>query len=88
MSSSSPPPGSRRRQQHIAAILAEDVVVAAAAYKDVVTGAAIELRADADQVGNAEGGAERYNAKSTLIRDIGPGANVLDFNLVGAAAPK
>jgi hypothetical protein len=24
---------------------------------------------------------EQYNAKSTLIRDVGPGANVLDFNL-------
>lgn len=31
---------------------------------------------------------EQYNAKSTLIRDVGAGANVLDFNLDGAADRK
>ena len=29
---------------------------------------------------------EEYNAKSTLIREVGPGANVLNFDLKGAAS--
>jgi hypothetical protein len=31
---------------------------------------------------------EQYNSKSTLIGEVGPGANVLDFKLKGAALPK
>ena len=31
---------------------------------------------------------EQYNTRSTLIREVGPGSNVLDFDLKGAAARK
>jgi hypothetical protein len=31
---------------------------------------------------------EQYNTKSTLIREVGPGANVLHFNLKGVAVSK
>jgi hypothetical protein len=31
---------------------------------------------------------EEYNTKSTLTGEVGPGANVLHFNLTGAAPPK
>ena len=31
---------------------------------------------------------EQYNTKSSLIREVGPGSNVLDFDLKGVAARK
>jgi hypothetical protein len=31
---------------------------------------------------------ERYNSRSSLIQEVGPGSHVVDFNLEGAAARK
>ena len=31
---------------------------------------------------------EQYNTRSTLIREVGPGSNVLNFDLKGVAARK